>query len=98
MTLYRLHTQNKRKKWICELVSQYFAGFSVVEQTGYWNGKPEKSLCIEIVIGDNFQQFSTAAVSVHIKRICKAICGLNKQECVLVQKIECEVEFSTIGD
>jgi len=91
MTLYRLHTQNKRKKWICQLVSEYFAGFSVIEQTGYWNGKPEKSLCIEIAT-DN------VAAAVHIKKICKAICGLNKQECVLVQEIECKTGFNSIGD
>ena len=90
MTLYRLHTQNKRKKWICELVSEYFAGFSVIEQVGYWKGKPEKNLCIEIAT-------ENAGAAVFIKKICKAICGLNEQESVLVQKIECGTQFNTIG-
>ena len=94
MILYRLHTQNKRKKWICGLVSEYFSGFSVIEQTGYWNGKPEKSLCVEIAVSGACQITTTP---VHIKRICKAICGLNKQECVLVQKIECDSEFMKVS-
>ena len=90
MTLYRLHTQNKRKKWICKLVSQYFAGFSVIEQIGYWNGKPEKSLCIEIAT-------ENIAAAVHIKKICKAICGYNQQQCVMIQKIECDGQFIKIS-
>lgn len=84
--LYRLHTQNKRKKWICQLVSEHFAGFTIVEQAGYWKGKKEHSLCIEIVS-------DRPSDGVHVNKICRAICAYNNQDCVLVQKIDCEVSF-----
>lgn len=79
--LYRLYTENKNKRWICQLVSQHFNGFSVTEQIGYWRGKKEKSLCIEII--------ADAGGTMHyISRIVKAIQGYNKQNEVLVYRIE----------
>lgn len=88
--LYRIHTENKHKKFIEQLVSEHFAGFSIYTQIGYWQGKREKSLCIEITVD------SPAAVF-KIERICKAICGYNKQECVLVQAIPVEMKFIGIS-
>jgi len=87
--LYRLFTENKRKKWICELIAEKFSGFTVFETIGYWQGKKEKGLCIEILT-NNF------AAAIHINKICKAICGYNKQECVMVQKIEAKNSFVDI--
>ncbi len=31
------------------LTSKYFPAFSIQEQTGYWHGRPEKSLLIVII-------------------------------------------------
>jgi len=88
--LYRIQTENKHKKFIERLVSEYFAGFSTYTQTGYWQGKREKSLCIEIVT-------DSSAAALKINRICKAICGYNKQDCVLVQVIPAEVKLIGIS-
>jgi len=79
--LYRLFTENKKKKQICQLVSNSFSGFTVFEAIGYWQGESEKSLCIEI--------YSTSAnADVLINKVCRAICCLNKQDVVLLQKIK----------
>lgn len=81
--LYRIHTQNKNKKFLCQLISKYFDGFSVIEQIGYWQSKKEKSLCIEIVA-------DTASTALKIGQLCKAICGYNRQDAVLIQEIDCK--------
>jgi len=86
MNLYRIQTENKRRKFIEQLVSEHFAGFSIYTQTGYWHGKREKSLCIEIVS-------DSPAAALDINGMCKAICGYNKQECVLVQTIPVETKL-----
>ena len=88
--LYRLHTENKHKKFIEQLVSEHFAGFSIYMQTGYWQGKREKSLCIEIVS-------DSPAAALKINKICKAICGYNKQDCVLIQTIPAEIKLIGIS-
>ncbi len=88
--LYRIQTQNKRRKFIERLVSEHFAGFSIYAQTGYWQGKREKSLCIEIVS-------DSLATALKINKICKAICGYNKQDCVLVQTIPAETKLIGIS-
>lgn len=88
--LYRIHTENKHRRFIERLVSEHFAGFSIHVQIGYWQGKREKSLCIEITSD------SPAAV-LKITRICKAICGYNKQDCVLIQTIPAEMKLIGIS-
>ena len=90
MSLYRIHTQNKRKKFIEQLVSEHFEGFSMYIQTGYWRGKREKSLCVEIVC-------DSPAAALKINKMCKAICGYNKQDCVLVQTIPAEIKLIGIS-
>jgi hypothetical protein len=81
--LYRLYTQDKNRRFICELVSKYFPGFSIIKQTGYWQGKKECSLCIEIIS-------DMPSVRHNIDLICRAIKGHNNQSAVLVYCIEGE--------
>lgn len=88
--LYRIHTENRHRKFIEQLVSEHFAGFSIHTQVGYWQGKREKSLCIEIVS-------DSPATALKINRICKAICGYNKQDYVLIQAIPAETKLIGIS-
>lgn len=92
MKIYRLYTQNKHYRWLCQLVAANFDGFTIQKQTGYWQNKAEKSLCVEIIDGSNSAPF-------RIKRMCQAICGYNKQQCVMVVEIEAKsVQFISAGD
>ena len=89
--LYRIQTENKNRKVIEQLVSVHFTEFSIYTQIGYWQGKREKSLCIEIVSDDSPE------VALQISKLCKAICAHNKQDCVLVQTMPAEVNFISIS-
>lgn len=86
-TLYRIFTQNKNKKYICQLVSESVDGFTIYETIGFWQGKKEKALCIEIMT-DN---------ALAINQICKAVCVYNCQTAVLIEKIDCEVQFISVS-
>ena len=77
MRVYRLYTEHKRKAWLIRLVSEYFDGFTVFNTTGVWKGVQEKSVCIEVATSD-------VAVEHKLNQISRAICGLNRQEAVLV--------------
>jgi len=78
MILYRLHTENKNRKWTERIIAEHFNGFSIQEQTGYWDGKKEKSLVIEIMT-------SQKSAPLRIQEIVKKICGHNRQDVVLIQ-------------
>ena len=80
MILYRLYTENKNRKWLEQTIAERFDGFSIQEQTGYWQGQKEKNLCIEIM--DNRK-----SAPMLIQEIVKAICGYNQQDYVLIQRI-----------
>ena len=77
MRMYRLYTECKRKAWLIKLVSEHFDGMTVFDVIGVWQGVQEKSICIEIITSDS-------AIVYKLDRISRAICGLNRQGCVLI--------------
>lgn len=77
MRLYRLYTERKRKAWLIRLVTEHFNGFTVFDTIGVWNGIQEKSVCIEIITSD-------VVAACKLGWISHAICGLNRQGCVLI--------------
>ena len=81
--LYRIITENINKPATIKLVAEHTDGFTLIEGRGYWQGKSEYTLIIEIVgIG-----CSTA------NKIARAIKKLNNQESVLIQLIEAKDYF-----
>jgi hypothetical protein len=88
--LYRLFTERKNVNTILRFVGQEFGGFTFYETVGYWQGKKERSLCIEIAVDK-----VTADIPLKISGICRTICSYNDQNCVLVQVID--VENQLIG-
>ena len=86
MKRYRLYTQRLHMRWMCGMISEYFGGFTVYKTLGHWNAKAEKSVVIEIIIGDN-----QILAPRWILEIRKKIEAYNKQECVLITKSEVEV-------
>jgi len=85
MKVYRLYTERKNLKWVCGMVSEYFGGFTVYKALGYWQGKPEKSVVVEIIT-------SEVAAAYKIKQIVLKIKGYNDQDAVLVTETEINVE------
>jgi hypothetical protein len=81
--LYRIMTEDKNRQGIIDTVSAYFDGFSMHEQTGYWRGIAEKSLCIDIITTNQTD----------IMRVSSIIQQLNHQESVLVETINNNAEL-----
>lgn len=85
--LYRIFTEDKNRSQIKEIVSIYFSGFSIIPVNGYYEGKKEKSICIEIV------SYEPYGVAHSIEDICKRIKNGNKQDCVLLEVLNVETKF-----
>ena len=85
MYQYRIYTERKNVKWICQIVSEKFPGFTIYKAKGFWQSKPEKSLIIEIIVEN------LARNEHYIRQICLKIKGYNKQESVLLTKQEIEI-------
>lgn len=86
--LIRIITERKNVKWLYQLIGQCFAGFTIYNTAGFCKGIREKSIVFEIDI-DQLPKYQACSIQLRIDKICKVICGHNKQDCVLVQKIEC---------
>jgi len=84
--LYRLITENKNSAGIVGIVSTYFDGFTVYPATGYYKGKAESALIIEIDTLDKDQKDRILDIVLKIKRT-------NIQECVLVQRFDAYSEL-----
>jgi len=50
-TVYRIYTEDADREAVVSAVSQRFESFTLHETTGYFKGRSEKSIVIEIVEG-----------------------------------------------
>jgi hypothetical protein len=77
--LYRIYTENtKRQHVIRDAVSKRYPGFTLIKGVGYWQGKREQSLIIEII--------TPRPDDKTILKLAGDIKRLNRQESVLVVK------------
>ena len=84
MLQYRIYTERKKLRWMCEMISDYFGGFTMYKTLGYWDAKAERSVCIEIITDKSLAEF-------YLNQIRLKIMGVNQQESVLITKSEVEV-------
>lgn len=85
MTRYRLYTENTDRQAIVARIARYFHGFTITDTIGYYKGRAERSLVIEILADSNYA---------HIVRfIAKVVCQEQHQECVLVASETTEGKF-----
>jgi hypothetical protein len=75
--IYRLYTENKNKRDIVRLVAKRFESFTVQPTLGYYQGKSERSIMIEIV----------GAPERGMKEVARMIAAMNGQKSVLVLKV-----------
>ena len=87
MKLYRIYTEDKNRLWIEATAGNYFSGFTIIKTMGYWKGKPEKSLIIEIIAQNAYEH------KANINCLCQDIKQFNKQESVLLTCQEVEADF-----
>ena len=90
--LIRILTQDKHRKWLLQTVAEYFPNFTVYKTLGWWRGGKERSLVIEVdTAGQSWM--TQAIVTTKVKNLCFKIKGYNKQESVLVQRVDVDSEF-----
>jgi len=86
--LVRLFTEDKNYDAVVKIVGRYFNNFSVLPYKGYWLGKPEPALCIEIDMLNAPPNWLA-----RVKCIASEIKTINKQQTVLLQKIQTQTEI-----
>ena len=86
-TEYRIITEDLQREKIIELVCGYYSGFSITENTGFWNHELEKSITISIITTGSLKNLRV------IQTIACQIRQLNKQESVLVTENKIGVWF-----
>ena len=79
--LHRIYTEDINQENIKKIVNEYYPGYTLLVGTGYWQGKPEDCLIIEIVTDDiDIHKYNIKAIAAEIKQI-------NKQDSVLIQSL-----------
>jgi hypothetical protein len=48
-SIHRIYTEDKRRATIVRVISKQFESFTLQPTTGYYRGKPEKSIVLELV-------------------------------------------------
>jgi hypothetical protein len=77
-TVYRIYTEDADRDRVIEVVSRQWESFTLHETTGYYKGKAERSLVIEIVDAEE----ETVEVA------ARAIRAINEQKTVLVMSLK----------
>jgi hypothetical protein len=105
MMQYKIFTEHKNVDTIIEMAKALFSTFTLYSVDGVWRGRCEKTLVIEIMIGDcliNAKPGSDAMMvsdsvrniqhtlgDAYVEQFCKDIKAMNEQESVVVQVMEC---------
>jgi hypothetical protein len=76
-TIHRIYTENKNERQIIRLASASFESFTVQPTSGYYRGKLERSVVVEII---GAQQDEVEALAERIRR-------MNGQRSVLILRI-----------
>lgn len=83
MKLYRICTENKNYPDILDYLDQHFPdGYTVIHANGAWQEQREKSLVIEII----------SSGCINISRLCYWLRKHNKQQTVMLQIIDANVQ------
>jgi hypothetical protein len=75
--IHRIYTEDFRRKTLVRALSKKFASFTLQSTTGYYAGKAEKSIVLEIV----------GAGDAEIRWVAEQIRKINQQSSVLVVSI-----------
>ena len=72
--IHRIYTEDKRRATILRVIFKQFESFTMQPTTGYYRGKPEKSIVLEFV----------GAKESQVKWLAARIREINRQASVLV--------------
>lgn len=82
MIQYKIYTENRKLGWIKSILNQYFTGYTIYKTEGYYKGRKEKSLVIEIITENNQWKY----VELRLRTLVKMLKGYGSQNEVLVIK------------
>ena len=85
--IHRLYTEDKRRATILRVISKQFESFTMQPTTGYYRGKPEKSIVLEFV----------GAKESQVKWLAARIREINRQASVLVITLNGRSKKMTTG-
>jgi len=77
-TIHRVYTEYQRRATIVRGISKQFDSFTLQPTTGYYRGKPEKSIVLEFV----------GAKESQVKWLAARIREINRQASVLVNHLD----------
>lgn len=86
---YRIYTEDVNRPKIEKIIGRFFEGFTLITGRGFWKGKAEDSLIIEIFATSN----DCPNVRERIDVICEEINTSNKQECCMVVTSNVDVRY-----
>jgi hypothetical protein len=81
-SIYRLYTEKKNQAAIVRLIGEQFESFTLQPVTGYYRGKPEHSIVVEIV----------GASPSAIRGVAQKIKRMNGQKSILSIRFRGEAE------
>ena len=79
-TRWCIYTEYVHTRHIAEIVSEYFADYSMFSGIGHYGNKKERCLVIEIIPENEYYVYGEA----DIIEICQKINAANHQKCCLV--------------
>lgn len=80
-TLWRIYTEYVHTRHVAEIVSKYFADFSMFSGIGHYGGEKERCMVIEIIAGAVNER--PDAGKIDVITICREINTANHQTCCL---------------
>jgi hypothetical protein len=83
-TIYRIYTQDKNQREIARLTAERFESFTVQPTSGYYRGKRERSIVLEIV----------GAPPHLVEQLAKLIRVMNGQKSVLILQMRATVKVT----
>jgi len=91
MLKYAIYTENKNLAKIESILNNsiIIQGYTIIKTFGYWNGKKEQALKIEILL----EPCKSLNYNTIIKTICKKIKSVNRQESVLFTSVKIKAYF-----
>lgn len=89
MVKYRIMTEDKNRDGIRAILDKEFPGYTLIPGLGCWKGVLEPSLTIEVLPSGQCEH----CVPDIVRDIAQRIKQVNKQESVMIERQEVEVDF-----
>ena len=83
-SVHRLYTEKKNKAAILRLIAEQFESFTLQPVTGYYRGKPEPAIVVEIV----------GASAPAMRKLAEKVKRMNGQKSILTIRFRAEAETS----